>query len=49
MVGSGGPHIPLTGLVAIVGAMGALAVLATTLPARLAMRRPPADALGARE
>lgn len=49
MTGSAEPHVPIVGLLAIIGGMGALAVLATTLPARLALRRPPADAIGARE
>ncbi|MFV2174084.1 FtsX-like permease family protein [Actinomadura sp. LOL_016] len=49
MTGSGTPHVPIPGLLAVVGATGVLAVLATTLPARLILRRPPADVIGARE
>ncbi|MBE1530399.1 FtsX-like permease family protein [Actinomadura algeriensis] len=49
MTGSGSPHVPIGGLLAVIGATAVLAVLGTTLPARLILRRPPADIIGARE
>ncbi|MEW2356047.1 FtsX-like permease family protein [Spirillospora sp. NPDC029432] len=43
------PHVPPAGLLGIVGATGLMALLATALPARSALRRAPAEAVGARD
>lgn len=49
MTGSAIPHVPPLTYAAVVAAVTALALLATVLPARLALRERPAEALGARE
>lgn len=49
MTGSGTPSIPLPGYAAIVAAGAALALASTALPARLALRTRPADAIGTKE
>ncbi|NUP30624.1 MAG: FtsX-like permease family protein, partial [Streptomycetaceae bacterium] len=49
MTGSGTPSIPLLGYAAIVAAGTALALASTALPARLALRTRPADAIGTKE
>lgn len=49
MTGSAAPHIPLPTYLGVIGAAGALALAATVLPARLALRSIPAEAISSRE
>ncbi|WP_019632013.1 FtsX-like permease family protein [Actinomadura atramentaria] len=49
MTGSAAPHVPASGVAALVAATTALALLATALPARAALRAAPVQALAARE
>ncbi|NUP36059.1 MAG: ABC transporter permease [Streptomyces sp.] len=49
MTGSSTPHIPPLTYLAILAPTAALALAATALPARLALRQHPAEAIGARE
>jgi putative ABC transport system permease protein len=49
MTGSAAPYVPPATYLTIVAFAAALALVATVLPARLALRTNPADAIGARE
>jgi putative ABC transport system permease protein len=49
MTGSAVPHVPPGTCLAVIGAAAALALTATALPARIVLRRHPAEAVGARE
>ncbi|MGN9843928.1 ABC transporter permease [Nonomuraea sp. H19] len=49
MTGSALPYVPLSTYAAVIAAATALALLATALPARLALRQHPAEAIGARD
>ncbi|GAA2608686.1 FtsX-like permease family protein [Actinomadura fulvescens] len=49
MTGSATPHIPAAGYAGIVGGSALLALLATTVPARVALRSAPAGVIAARE
>jgi putative ABC transport system permease protein len=49
MTGSAVPYVPVWGYAAVICAAGALALAATALPGRLALARPPAEVIGARE
>ncbi|MFK4267884.1 ABC transporter permease [Streptomyces milbemycinicus] len=49
MTGSSTPHIPPLTYLAVLAPTAALALAATALPARLALRQHPAEAIGARE
>lgn len=49
MTGSAAPYVPPVTYLTIVAFAAALALVATVLPARLALRTNPADAIGARE
>ncbi|MFI7448530.1 FtsX-like permease family protein [Nonomuraea sp. NPDC049714] len=49
MTGSALPHMPLSTYAAVIAAVTALALLATALPARLALRQHPAEAIGGRD
>ncbi|KAB2350883.1 ABC transporter permease [Actinomadura rudentiformis] len=49
MTGSATPHIPLAGYAAIIAGSALLALLATTVPARAALRAAPAGVIAARE
>ncbi|MFI6320016.1 ABC transporter permease [Nonomuraea sp. NPDC050556] len=49
MTGSALPYVPPLTYVAVIAAAAALALAATVLPARLALRQRPADAVGARQ
>ncbi|GIH45243.1 putative ABC transport system permease protein [Microbispora rosea] len=49
MTGSALPYIPPAGYALVIAAVAALALAATSLPARLALRPRPAEAVGARQ
>ncbi|MFI6600690.1 FtsX-like permease family protein [Nonomuraea sp. NPDC050536] len=49
MTGSALPYVPPQAYAAVIAAVAALALAATVIPARFALRARPADALGARE
>ncbi|RVX43522.1 putative ABC transport system permease protein [Nonomuraea polychroma] len=49
MTGSATPYLPPLTYLGVIAAAAALALLATAIPARLALRTHPAEALGARE
>ncbi|GAB3152263.1 ABC transporter permease [Microbispora hainanensis] len=49
MTGSAVPYVPPAGYALVVAAVAALALVATSLPARLALRARPAEAVGARQ
>ncbi|MEV4017634.1 FtsX-like permease family protein [Nonomuraea angiospora] len=49
MTGSALPYVPPTGYLAVVAAVAALALAATAVPGRFALRSRPADTLAARE
>lgn len=49
MTGSALPYVPPLTYVAVIGAVAALALAATAIPARFTLRPRPAEALGARE
>lgn len=49
MTGSLLPYVPLQAYLAVIATVAALALAATLIPARFALRARPADALGARE
>ncbi len=49
MTGSAQPYVPPLTYLAVVAAAGALALAATVLPGRFALRERPAEAVGARE
>ncbi|GAA0371109.1 ABC transporter permease [Actinoallomurus spadix] len=48
MIGSAAPYVPPVPYLAVIGGAAALAVLATVLPARLALATRPADLIGSR-
>ncbi|MEU7894578.1 FtsX-like permease family protein [Nonomuraea sp. NPDC049152] len=49
MTGSATPSVPPLTYLAVIAAAATLALLATSIPARFALSRPPAEAIGARE
>jgi putative ABC transport system permease protein len=49
MTGSATPYLPPLTYLGVIAAAAALALIATVIPARLALRTHPAEALGARE
>ncbi|WP_431896671.1 FtsX-like permease family protein [Nonomuraea sp. bgisy101] len=49
MTGSAMPSVPPLTYLAVIAAAATLALLATAIPARFALSRPPAEAIGARE
>ncbi|WP_182879716.1 ABC transporter permease [Microbispora sp. H10949] len=49
MTGSAVPYVPLAGYALVIAAVAALALVATSLPARLALRARPAETIGARQ
>ncbi|MBE3008794.1 ABC transporter permease [Microbispora sp. NEAU-D428] len=49
MTGSALPYVPPTGYALVIAAVAALALVATGLPGRLALRTRPAETIGARE
>ncbi|MCO6005478.1 ABC transporter permease [Actinoallomurus purpureus] len=49
MVGSAAPYVPPVTFLAVIGTASALALIATVLPARLALAARPADVIGSRE
>jgi len=49
MTGSALPYVPPAGYALVIAAVAALALVATSLPARLALRARPAEAVGARQ
>ncbi|MFI6907810.1 FtsX-like permease family protein [Nonomuraea sp. NPDC050394] len=49
MTGSPVPSVPPLGYLGVIAAVGALALAATAIPARLALREHPAEAIGGRE
>ncbi|GAA4619817.1 FtsX-like permease family protein [Actinoallomurus vinaceus] len=49
MVGSAAPYVPPVTFLGVIGTASALALIATVLPARLALAARPADVIGSRE
>ncbi|GLW21953.1 ABC transporter permease [Microbispora amethystogenes] len=49
MTGSAVPYVPPAGYALVIAAVAALALIATSLPARLALRARPAETIGARQ
>ncbi|MEU5877074.1 FtsX-like permease family protein [Spirillospora sp. NPDC047279] len=49
MTGSGTPHVPPLAYAGVIAGAGLLALLATALPARAALRNAPAETIGARD
>ncbi|WP_182885480.1 ABC transporter permease [Microbispora sp. H10885] len=49
MTGSAVPYVPPAGYALVIAAVAALALVATSLPARLALRARPAETIGARQ
>ncbi|GAA4604986.1 FtsX-like permease family protein [Actinoallomurus liliacearum] len=49
MIGSAAPYVPPVTYLAVIGTAAVLALLATVLPARLALAARPADAIGSRQ